>query len=646
MCDVDRGDVVSEETKTPSGSERKALWGATVEELVKDILKYEQFRVHGLRDGQLESFVKSDDVLDVVLPFVGELHESIKSHSLDLGLTSPSNVQTGTMQPTDASSAMAAVAKPKVQPTPTPFVPPTIAEPAQMEQPSEAPIPVATQAGEAATAQQAPSQPSPSESQTEAGTEIRAELSHDHAPQSAPPAPGIGGDMVTATVTPAVADVTAVTDATTAPAAAATPVAVVMPVATAAASTRAMPVTPAAPTGRETPGPTFQAHFALPNCKVGTEYSAKICGLDTGGRTLEVLDITFPEHFGLVFSPETQMVTGVPKLAGDHPLPLQWCYPGGSRRMTGACRLTSNPDPRSLWKVVEPDTSLPFRKDHLVHRLIEGDRSMLAAASRRGRSHEHGGTFRDDDFFVSADCDSGWSVLIVADGAGSAEYSREGSRIAVETAGKYVVDSLHGEFGEKLTAQINGWDADTAGVQQALGSDFHYFFHRMASLSVQAIEQEANAREKAVRSYSTTLLAAAIKRDGEHTFLATFWMGDGAIAAYGPTGTVKLMGMPDGGEFAGQTRFLDRTALADQAFGKRVRIGRLRDLSSVILLTDGVSDPYFETDNGLAESARWDALWNEIAPLLKTEDPSKALLDWLHFFRQGHHDDRTIAMLW
>ena len=123
-------------------------------------------------------------------------------------------------------------------------------------------------------------------------------------------------------------------------------------------------------------------------------------------------------------------------------------------------------------------------------------------------------------------------------------------------------------------------------------------------------------------------------------------MGDGAIAAYGQKGTLKLMGMPDGGEFAGQTRFLDRHALADQGFGKRVRIGRWSNISSVILMTDGVSDPYFETDNGLADPTKWDALWDEIQPHLADATPDAQLVEWLHFFKQGHHDDRTIALLW
>jgi len=402
-----------------------------------------------------------------------------------------------------------------------------------------------------------------------------------------------------------------------------------------------IPANPSKPTAVSDFKPTFH----LPNCKVGAPFSAKIEGTDKSGRAVLVADLRFPDGFGLTFDPATQIVTGYPLLDGEFDLDLQWSFADVPGKVSGICKLTSNPDPKSLWKVIEPEGDLPYRKLHLDQKLLKGAGFSIAAASRRGRSHEHGGSFRDDDFFISDDPATGWSVLIVADGAGSAKSSREGSRIAVEMAGKHLVDNLASELGTKVSGLLGTWDSD-ASSQNAIGTEFHYFFHKMAGNAIQAIEQEAQAQNAPVKEYSTTLLAAAVKKDGANTFLATFWMGDGAIAAYGPRGTVKLMGTPDGGEFAGQTRFLDRNALADQGFGKRVRVGRLQNVSSVILMTDGVSDPYFETDNGLADPAKWDVLWDEIQPQLGDPAPEQRLVEWLHFFKQGHHDDRTVALLW
>ncbi|MEF8707689.1 MAG: PP2C family serine/threonine-protein phosphatase [Candidatus Accumulibacter propinquus] len=466
--------------------------------------------------------------------------------------------------------------------------------------------------------------------------------------------PPVTGDPVTERATntesdDSVAPDIPVAEASTTLAATKQPIAPVLPAAASDSSSASGLKPGQIPDATLTPAviPDSQPIFHLPNCKVGTAYSAKICVVNKPSRPVVVADLRFPDGFGLSFDTAAQVVSGQPLLDGEFDLGLQWCFADAPNdgKASGTCRLIANPNPRSLWKIIEPAAELPYRKAHLDHKLVKGTGCSIAVASRRGRSHEHGGSFRDDDFFIADDPANGWSVLIVADGAGSAKNSREGSRIAVETAGKHLVDSLAGAFGARISAWLASWDSDPSS-QSAIGTEFHYFFHKMAGNAVQAIEQQAQSDNTPVKEYATTLLVAAVRREKEYTFLATFWMGDGAIAAYGPKGTVKLMGTPDGGEFAGQTRFLDRSALADQRFGKRVRVGLLPNVSAVILMTDGVSDPFFETDNGLADPARWDLLWNEIEAQLSDAAPEQRLLDWLHFFKPGHHDDRTIALLW
>lgn len=391
--------------------------------------------------------------------------------------------------------------------------------------------------------------------------------------------------------------------------------------------------------------PKPKVSFHLPNAKVGQAYAAAIEGRESAGRPVQILSAQVPDDLGLSFDPASGELRGTPALDGDHRIPLRWTL-GDGVSYSGDCLLIVNPDPKSLWKVIEPPEDAPYPKAHVDQVLVAGEGVRIAAASRRGRSHEHAGSFRDDDFYVRHDPATGWSLMLVADGAGSAPFSREGSRIAVAAAGEHLLANLTGEEGAKLSAVLDGWDTDPDATAQSMGTDFHYLFHKAGHLAVQAIEQAAKAQGAAVRDYATTLLAAAVKRQGAGTFLATFWMGDGAIAAYGPRGKVRLMGTPDGGEFAGQTRFLDRAALSDQGFAKRIGLGRYADLSAVLLMTDGVSDPRFETDNGLGDPARWDALWDALSPLLEREAPARALAEWLAFFSPGHHDDRTIAILW
>lgn len=62
-------------------------------------------------------------------------------------------------------------------------------------------------------------------------------------------------------------------------------------------------------------------------------------------------------------------------------------------------------------------------------------------------------------------------------------------------------------------------------------------------------------------------------------------------------------------------------------------------------MTDGVSDPKFETDANLAKAEYWRNLWLELqTPLSDENDPALALQTWLGFWSAGNHDDRTLAL--
>ena len=394
-----------------------------------------------------------------------------------------------------------------------------------------------------------------------------------------------------------------------------------------------------------TPDTPPKAVFRLPNAKVGVEYAARIEAREAEGRSLIIRDVKIPEGLGLSFDVDSGELRGTPQTAGDHRLPLRWS-PGGRTSYSGDCLLIVNPDPRTLWRIVEPPEDAPYWKPHTDSRLLQSEEADLIAASRRGRSHAHAGGFRDDDHLIALDAEGGWSLLIVADGAGSAPFSREGSRLAVTTAGAHLLSNLTGERGDRLNSTLANWDAEPDASAKALGAAFQALFREAASLAVHAIEREAACQGAQFRDYATTWLAAAVKRQGTATCIASLWVGDGAIAAYGPRGRVRLMGTPDSGEFAGQTRFLDHAVLRAPGFAKRIGLGYVQDLTAVLLMTDGVSDPRFETDSGLADPSRWDALWDELAPILDTAEPDRALVDWLGFFSPGHHDDRTLALHW
>ncbi|ENX57752.1 MULTISPECIES: PP2C family serine/threonine-protein phosphatase [Acinetobacter] len=391
-------------------------------------------------------------------------------------------------------------------------------------------------------------------------------------------------------------------------------------------------------------------HFQIPNARVGQDYQARIQMQYPVKEDVLICSesIKIPDDLGIVFDDEAQQLQGIPLQAGEFKLAFQYKNNEATQAWSsGEVTFIITADPRSLWQVNEPDIHAPYQKAHSDHQLIQTEYFNLAACSQRGRSHEHAGTFRDDDFLIARVAETDWSVLIVADGAGSASYSRQGSLLAVQSAAKTLTDYLeqHHPHLDRLLQQwqVGSDDEMTKSVAQQIYKDFHDTFYKTAQVAIEAIEKEAELKQVAAKAYATTLLVAVVKQCEQKTFISTFWMGDGAIAVYAKD-KVRLMGKPDGGEFAGQTRFLDRSFA--QQFASRVNIGYYDDCEAVILMTDGISDPRFETDAGLANHEKWQALWQEIEPQLQQPHPDQALLEWSKFFSAGHHDDRTLAILW
>lgn len=383
----------------------------------------------------------------------------------------------------------------------------------------------------------------------------------------------------------------------------------------------------------------------IPNAQSGSPYS-QVVKIDSDSTcSWQVTDIKIPTTLaGLSFDAKTQTLSGNPESSGEFELNLSIKNNLDSFTHVTQYIFLVNADPRSLWKILEPVSDSLFFKPHSDQQHIVKQDFQMVAASRRGRSHEHGGTFRDDDYHMHYDDTSGFGIIVVADGAGSANFSRQGSKIAAEACERCLLDQVGGW--EEIKKSIIKWSNADSENTRVINNHFYYFFQSVVKLAVENIENEAKRVEAKARDFATTLLVTVFYRFDNKLFVASFWVGDGAIAVYGPRGKVRIMGSPDGGEYAGQTQFLDSSILNSVDFGKRIRVGCFEDTSSLILMTDGVSDPYFDTDHHLQKSEIWDGLWDEIAPLCIRPKPEYALLDWLHFFVKGHHDDRTLAMLW
>ncbi|SDY50688.1 PP2C family serine/threonine-protein phosphatase [Acinetobacter kyonggiensis] len=390
-----------------------------------------------------------------------------------------------------------------------------------------------------------------------------------------------------------------------------------------------------------------EVKFQVENARVGQPYQSSIMVMskhDPKQITFKSDSFKFAEH-DFYFDDETQTVQGKPEIAEELIFSFQYCIKNETR--TAKCKMNIIPDPRNLWKVLEPEAEQPFIKTHTEQKMIQTENYKLIAASRRGRSHEHAGTFRDDDFTIMHIPNSAWSVIAVADGAGSAQYSREGSRIAVEIVQSEFQRYLHDYTIDSLNEDIQKWrvggqDEQTKVIANKLNQQFFHVYYEIYKSIITQIEQQAQDMGVAAKAFSTTLLIAVLCHQKDKTFMSTFSVGDGVIAAYSDA-LVRIMNVADGGEYAGQTKFLDRSI--GQELGARIKIGCYSNIDAVMVMTDGISDPIFETEVGLANQQKWKDLYAQLVPLLHTENAASKLLEWMHFFTPGHHDDRTLAVL-
>ena len=376
----------------------------------------------------------------------------------------------------------------------------------------------------------------------------------------------------------------------------------------------------------------------LPNAMVGREFSASPTDLLPNSERVETLS-NIPAGLEFVDG----ILRGTPEVSGEFEMGVHFDPPDMANLLIA---LTVNADPRSLWKNLQSDRNDPFWKADTAIDFLEDGPLTVVGASLRGRSHAHVGSFRDDDLALAWFPVSGWYSLTVADGAGSANLSRQGSKIACDA----VKQQFAGYFADAENI-LSQWVAQPDKVD-ALLAELCQQFGQAALGALKKIEEQAKLLDAAVRDFHTTLITVLLHPlpDGRW-FVAAFSIGDGAAALVSvPGGEPCLLTRPDGGEYAGQTVFLtmpEAIGTAETIMG-RIQTAVISGFDALLLVTDGISDPRFESESALADSAAWAALWSELAVPLdganSQEAAAAAILKWMEFHSPGHHDDRTLVL--
>ena len=410
----------------------------------------------------------------------------------------------------------------------------------------------------------------------------------------------------------------------------------------------------------------------LPNCKItGIEYQATLEDLVSLFKPHEIQNISISKNTSTIewrYDDQSHAISCKPTESGEFELEV-FIDAYRHERHVFPLRLTVNPDPKTLWKNLPSDQNGVYAKpDSEAGFHYCSEEMSIVAASQRGRSHAHEAKPRDDDFACSYDPVNTLAVLVVADGAGSAKFSRKGSQIAVRTALSHVIQATGNNYWAEIEAPLRKWktDRDTVAGKTVQNSLYkvliHAAFEAKQNIAQEAKEHEARYQadykknEKfSSRDYATTLIVTLAKKFEFGWFVATYWVGDGGVGIYQPDeNKVILHGIPDSGDYGGQTCFLTMDSVwpndSNVLIQRRVRFDVVDSFKAIVLMTDGVTDPKFETENNLSSVAYWNDLWTDLASTVpwekRNESVAERLLAWMDFWSPGNHDDRTMMVLY
>lgn len=217
----------------------------------------------------------------------------------------------------------------------------------------------------------------------------------------------------------------------------------------------------------------------------------------------------------------------------------------------------------------------------------------------------------------------------VSDGAGSAEFSDIGARVAVESALTFLANLLDVQ------------DADTGDWLSHLNSNRanEYLCSLCQSLVEQVVEQlqaQAESHHKNINDFAATLI----------TFIATpdmtvaLQIGDGFILLRGEGGEYQLLFQPEKGEYINETTFITATNVLEH-----IQVGIVNIPTQFICVgTDGVENVSINLSN-----------WQPFTPFFQPleqylQETEKPLAEDLQEFLQRKElsarttDDKTLLL--
>ena len=417
----------------------------------------------------------------------------------------------------------------------------------------------------------------------------------------------------------------------------------------------------------------FQSYnVKLPNGTEGKPYDVNFEFDSIKFENIIVESFEGIDELGLQFNGEDLSINGIPAKSGDFTAVVNFYHLKDSDKVhhTKEIFFFINPDPKKLWKNLPSDQNDIFWKEDditILDRISESQ--SIIVSSKRGRSHQNVGSYRDDDFAYFSSPECGWSIVSVSDGAGSYKFSRMGSEIACKSIVDFFSEYFQSDEFLLFDQQLNELDFENIKDTESQSKKILYrgvlkTFNEIKSFAEThhnnfPDEFEGLNDKSPIEYFHCTLVFTIFKRFKYGTVFLTFSVGDCPAAVYEEsTGKLNLLNWLDIGEFGGGTRFITQANIfhsKEHPMASRFSMKVVENFSHFFLMTDGIYDPKFIVESNLEKPEYWEAFLsdlkgnndNEACVSFKLDDENmkNEFSKWMDFWSPGNHDDRTLAII-
>lgn len=398
-----------------------------------------------------------------------------------------------------------------------------------------------------------------------------------------------------------------------------------------------------------------ESHIIIPNANAKKEY---VFTFDMSPfPSIKIKEIKNLDLVGLEFDAENATIFGIPTSADQIDIKIEFFNKDdeNTELNTKSIPFIVNADPKDLWLNKPSPEDSRFPKEEILTYSSGFLDKKIVVASKRGRSHAHEGTFRDDDFLVRGLSDN-WAVVAVADGAGSARFARAGSKFSTE----YIIQSFDNEtYLQTLSSEAENYFNNQSSDDIKLKSKTFIInsLYRNVKQLHEALIQFAVSEKINLKDLHTTLIFCLVKKFSFGYVILSFGVGDCPINVIEKDETdVKLLNILDVGEFSGGTRFITMPEIFSRPdMVDRFGINCFPDFSKLILMTDGIYDPKFVVESKLENLESWKDFLRDLngeneehkkVDFLEDQNIEVQLSDWMDFWSKGNHDDRTLAVIY